>query len=335
MAAQSFFQQLFLRLSGELLEIMFSHIRASIVEELKDAQYFAITTDAWTSKAMEKYIAVTVHFVNSNWELISECVAVIPLTVSHTWEALTRAIATRINALAPDDSVLVATVTDSAANMIKLALSLHTNLSVEELNSLVGPNVSPTDFDARCQLNEPLNRDSEELFASWLCIAHMMQHVALDAAEDGNTDADNLIESCRDMVRYIRGSSDRRKKLKVVQTTRIAAQQPAQQPPAQQPVVKLFPRHPRDSKHERERQRQDQLRPVQLILDVPTRWLTVQKLLDRFSLLYKDLLVCAAHPEWKVCALEFICVGVIAYVQVARCLMNTTRYLSNLRMLRF
>ena len=104
---QSLLLQLFLRLAGELLDIMYTHIRASILEEVK-AQYFAVTTEEWTS---DKYVAVTIHFVNKKWELVAESLAVIPLTVSHTWEALTRAIATRVNALAPDDSVLVATVT--------------------------------------------------------------------------------------------------------------------------------------------------------------------------------------------------------------------------------
>ena len=140
---------------------MYTHIRASILEQLKDAQYFSITTDAWTSHAMEKFVAVTVHFITKEWKLVSECLAVIPLTVSHTWQALTTAIARRVNSMAPDDSVLVATVTDSAANMIKLALSLHTNLSSDDLNDLVGPDVSDNDFNAVADLNAPLNRNEE------------------------------------------------------------------------------------------------------------------------------------------------------------------------------
>lgn len=38
---------------------------------MKDIPWTALTSDTWTSKADEPYIALTAHFINNQWELIA------------------------------------------------------------------------------------------------------------------------------------------------------------------------------------------------------------------------------------------------------------------------
>jgi len=44
----------------------------------------ALTTDMWTSRAMEGYITVTCHFVNEEWQGVSYVLATAGFVQSHT-----------------------------------------------------------------------------------------------------------------------------------------------------------------------------------------------------------------------------------------------------------
>ena len=39
--------------------------------ELSSIQYFSVTTDLWSSPAMEPYMTYTVHYINADWELFA------------------------------------------------------------------------------------------------------------------------------------------------------------------------------------------------------------------------------------------------------------------------
>ena len=51
---------------------------------LEEAEAVALTTDMWTSKAMEGYITMTVHFISSNWTMSSLVMATAGFVNSHT-----------------------------------------------------------------------------------------------------------------------------------------------------------------------------------------------------------------------------------------------------------
>lgn len=50
---------------------MYENVKARVHSELKSAETVAITTDSWSSRANENYIAVTGHFVdlNDDWQV--------------------------------------------------------------------------------------------------------------------------------------------------------------------------------------------------------------------------------------------------------------------------
>ena len=63
-------------LSDILLTNVFNVTKERVKLELENAKYLSVTTDGWTSKPSENYLAVTVHFFKENTELksfILEC----------------------------------------------------------------------------------------------------------------------------------------------------------------------------------------------------------------------------------------------------------------------
>ena len=65
-----------------------SHINHSIA----DVTSYALTTNIWSSRAMQSYMGVTIHFINPNFCLHSYLLDVKELLDSHTGETCTAAI---------------------------------------------------------------------------------------------------------------------------------------------------------------------------------------------------------------------------------------------------
>lgn len=223
------------RFSSGLLSTCYNLCFDWISSQLEEADYFSVITDAWTSAAMEKYVALNVSFIDRQYDLKTLTLAVIPLNVAHTWVAVTKAIAVRLQNALPADSTLVATVTDNGANFVKVAKALHTNLDTAAIESEVG------DIDS---WDEPVD-DGEEVTASWRCVAHKAQLAVNDMLRELEGNLPALLEKAREMTRFIRSSPERRAAL-------IEAQRKLKS-------ARLAP-----------------------TLDVPTRWLSLYYLLERF-----------------------------------------------------
>lgn len=80
--------------------------------KLAEIEYFAVTTDLWTSRATHNYLSCTVHFTECSWKLQSLCLETFPLFEDYTGESITESlldILTNWN-LSPDQ--LIVTTTD-------------------------------------------------------------------------------------------------------------------------------------------------------------------------------------------------------------------------------
>lgn len=51
-------------------------IRGQVADDLLDVQYFAITTDMWSSRTTDPYMALTIHWIDINWKLKSRLLQV-------------------------------------------------------------------------------------------------------------------------------------------------------------------------------------------------------------------------------------------------------------------
>ena len=60
--------------SKTALPSLYAETRERVSKELLEAEYYSVTTDLWSSTGkQEPYLAVTVHYINKEWELKSYC----------------------------------------------------------------------------------------------------------------------------------------------------------------------------------------------------------------------------------------------------------------------
>ena len=71
---------------------LYADTRGRISESIKNAEYFSITTDMWSFNTMQPYLAVTIHFVNKEWELQSHCLQTTFVPEDHTADCLVMAL---------------------------------------------------------------------------------------------------------------------------------------------------------------------------------------------------------------------------------------------------
>ena len=87
--------------------------------KIKAAKYFSITTDMWSSLAHHGYIAVTIHFINQNFEMENFLLDTREMLGSHTAENLAEELqAAVLNEWGLSSTNLAAVVTDNASNIL-------------------------------------------------------------------------------------------------------------------------------------------------------------------------------------------------------------------------
>ena len=89
----------------------------------KEAHYFSATTDLWSSCTSDPYLSLTVHYVDTEWNLQSHCLQANYMPEDHTGEQLQDALSMSFDEWNLDSSKLVAITTDNGSN-IKLACQL-------------------------------------------------------------------------------------------------------------------------------------------------------------------------------------------------------------------
>ena len=63
-------------LSHTLVPALAKEIVASILADLQSAEFVSIATDGWSTASAEQVIAITVHYVNKNFQLMSRTIAI-------------------------------------------------------------------------------------------------------------------------------------------------------------------------------------------------------------------------------------------------------------------
>lgn len=211
------------------------------------------------------YIAVTAHAVTRSFEQKSFVIGFFALNVSHNWIHLTESLSNVIqNAFPQRASTLTTVVTDQGANFNKAAMSIMTNLDKAAVEQL-----GPDDWD------EPLPPGAIDQLdvdvTLHLCVAHRMHNAALDvlkASAERGVSYQSLIDTVRELVVHIRGSSALVLAQEEVQVARLN---------------RLFPNNEDAPKRQ----------PKALQLDVATRWLSMHTMVARYVDLYDDILVLA------------------------------------------
>lgn len=89
------------------------------------AEFFAATTDLWTSRAKHPYLSLTVHFVDPSWLLQAITLETIPLFEDHSGQNIAEAIVDVLQNWRLDSTKLVATTTDNGSNFVAAFNSLE------------------------------------------------------------------------------------------------------------------------------------------------------------------------------------------------------------------
>jgi hypothetical protein len=98
---------------------LYNEVREQLGRLMKvEAQFVALTTDAWTSAATQPFVAVTCHFIDTNWNLKSVCLACSLLTESHTAENLAENMRNVLNDWSLNVANVTCCTTDNAANVV-------------------------------------------------------------------------------------------------------------------------------------------------------------------------------------------------------------------------
>ncbi len=93
--------------------------RAKLEADLATVRHFSATTDLWSSRSMEPYLSLTVHFISDDWVLRSHCLQTSYFPEDHTVELLAAGLQEALDSWGFSEHRLVAITTDSGTNIIK------------------------------------------------------------------------------------------------------------------------------------------------------------------------------------------------------------------------
>ncbi|XP_077359465.1 E3 SUMO-protein ligase ZBED1-like isoform X2 [Festucalex cinctus] len=95
---------------------MYEECRAKVTEELKNVEYYALTTDLWTCGITQPYMSLTAHFINNDWLLISRCLQTIYLLEDHTEVMMASFLREVLESWELREDMLICVTTDSVTN---------------------------------------------------------------------------------------------------------------------------------------------------------------------------------------------------------------------------
>ncbi|KAK1904230.1 Zinc finger BED domain containing protein 1 [Dissostichus eleginoides] len=63
---------------------LYNSTRQRVAKELEEVSFYSATTDLWSSRTMQPYMSLTVHFINNDWTLRSVCLQTAYFPEDHT-----------------------------------------------------------------------------------------------------------------------------------------------------------------------------------------------------------------------------------------------------------
>jgi len=98
---------------------MQKHVICKLVKDLQQVEYYALTTDLWSSTGKIKpYHAVTIHYINKDRELQSYCLHTLFLPQDHTGVNISQALQSILESWTMPENRLACITTDNGRNMI-------------------------------------------------------------------------------------------------------------------------------------------------------------------------------------------------------------------------
>ncbi len=119
--------------------------------KLTDVQFFAATTDIWSSIGMTPYISYTIHYISKEWDLESIALSISFLPDDHTAAVISEPLEENLKEWELSPLKQVCLTTNSGANMVAAAKNLGwTRISCFGHNVHLGVSKA-LDKDRKCE----------------------------------------------------------------------------------------------------------------------------------------------------------------------------------------
>lgn len=97
---------------------LYTSTRKKVQSDLQDVEFFAATTDMWSSSTTEPYISYTVHYIDRDWCLKSRCLQTLYLPQDHTADNLAESMTETLESWGLKAANQVCLTTDNGRNIV-------------------------------------------------------------------------------------------------------------------------------------------------------------------------------------------------------------------------
>lgn len=105
--------------SDVALPQLYNSTRQRIAAELDGVSFYSATTDLWSSRVMQPYLSLTLHFINDDWTLRSVCLQKAYFHDEHKGEIIAQGLKDALSSWNLPEDRLTCMTTDSGTNMLK------------------------------------------------------------------------------------------------------------------------------------------------------------------------------------------------------------------------
>ncbi len=111
------------------LPALYEKCRGEIQRDITAVSDFATTTDLWSSRTMEPYMSLTIHYIDSDFTMKTRCLQTSFFPQDHTGEAISQGLKEALASWSLQEERLVCITTDNGSNVVKaVALNKWTRL---------------------------------------------------------------------------------------------------------------------------------------------------------------------------------------------------------------
>ena len=105
-------------ISNTAIPKLYPSTKEVVEQELKEVEFFAATTNLWSSTGLMPYLSYTVHFINKSWELKVHCLQTVFMPDDHTGENVAEFLKMSLETWNLQQQKQVAITTDNGRNII-------------------------------------------------------------------------------------------------------------------------------------------------------------------------------------------------------------------------
>ena len=79
-------------MSKKAIPDLYSVTRELVKSQISTADFFAVTTDIWSSNTMEPYLSYTLYHISEDWQLKNHCLEMLYLPQNHIGTNIAKAL---------------------------------------------------------------------------------------------------------------------------------------------------------------------------------------------------------------------------------------------------